>query len=128
MLQVQVSMDLTIVEGTFAVCKVHELDAELLNKEFVFVGNTDSERSIICPQELVPSDSIVVEYDWECFKIAEDASFSKYGMIAFLAEIIASLKTSILVVGTYDTDYIFIKEERMPEVLKALKENGCRFL
>ncbi len=127
-IQVHESMDLKMVKGTFAVCKVHEIDSELLKKEYVFIANTDSERSIICPQELVPSDSIVVEYGWECFKIAEDASFSKYGMIAFLSEIIASLKTSILVVGTYDTDYIFIKEERMPEVIDALKENGCRFL
>ena len=121
-------MDLQMLNQKFSVCKVKELDQELLKKEFVFVGNTDNELSLICESSLIPKDCIVVEEGWECFRIAEDASFSKYGMIAFLAEIIASRKTSILVVGTFDTDYILVKEEKMPEVVEALKENGCRFL
>ena len=112
----------------FSVCKVKELDQELLKKEFVFIGNTDNELSLICESSMIPEDCIIVEEGWECFRIAEDASFSKYGMIAFLSEIIASRKTSILVVGTFDTDYILVKEEKMPEVVEALKENGCRFL
>lgn len=49
-------------------------------------------------------------------------------MIAFLADIIAAQKTSILAVGTFDTDYILVKEEKMPAVVDTLKENGCRFL
>lgn len=122
------SMDLHMLKQKFSVCKVTELDPELLKKEFVFVGNTDQELSLICESSLVPDTYLALDEGWDCFRIAEDASFSKYGMIAFLADIIASLKTSILVVGTYDTDYILVKQEKMPAVVEALKENHCRFI
>lgn len=121
-------MDLQMLKQKFSVSKVTELDPDLLKKEFVFVGNTDNELSLICESSLVPDNHLALDEGWDCFRIAEDASFSKYGMIAFLADIIASLKTSILVVGTYDTDYILVKQEKMPAVVEALKENGCRFL
>jgi len=49
-------------------------------------------------------------------------------MIAFLSKIIADGKTCILVVATYDTDYIFLKEDRLEDVKKALLANGCKFI
>ena len=41
-------------------------------------------------------------------------------MIAFLADIVARQETGILVVATFDTDYILIKEEKMKRVKQAL--------
>jgi hypothetical protein len=49
-------------------------------------------------------------------------------MIAFLADIIAAQKTATLVVGTYDTDYLFIQRDKFPLVKQKLIEAGCRFL
>lgn len=121
-------MDLQIINGNFSVCKVRELDANILNHKYTFVSITDQELSIICETEYVPANTITVAHGWSCFRIAEDASFEKYGMIAFLANIIAELKTSILVVGTFDTDYILIQNQRFEEAVKALEQNGCRFL
>lgn len=121
-------MILQIIDKDFSIYKVKEIPAELLKQEFVFVSTTDNELSIISEPHLVPGDALIVESGWKCFRIAEDASFEKYGMIAFLAEIIAAQKTSTLVVGTYDTDYLFIKEERFEQVIQALKDNGCTFL
>lgn len=120
-------MDLQIIHRNFSVCKVKQLDIELVKKEYTFVGTTDQEISIICETKYVPEDTIVVEHGWSCFRIAEDASFEKYGMIAFLSKIIADLKVCILVVGTFDTDYIFIQDRMFDQVVKSLEENGCRF-
>lgn len=121
-------MDLMKIEGDFSVGKVKSLDAKLLEKDFTFVGKTDQELSLICRTKDMPADTITVEHNWKCFRIAEDASFEKYGMIAYLANIIAGEKTSTLVVGTYDTDYLFIKESKFDQVTKALINDGCRFL
>ncbi|MCF2703595.1 ACT domain-containing protein [Enterocloster clostridioformis] len=71
---------------------------------------------------------ITVENEWSCFRIAEDAAFEKYGMIAFLTRIIASEKTGVLVVATYDTDYLFIKKGKFDSVKKSLINNGCSFI
>ena len=121
-------MDLQIVNGSFSVCKVNDIEKDLLKKEYTFIGKTDQELSLFCKTEHVPNEVITVEHGWRCFRIAEDASFEKYGMIAFLANIIAAEKTCTLVVGTYDTDYIFIKEDRFEEIKSALLLNGCQFL
>lgn len=121
-------MDLQIINKQFSIFKTDKADAELLQHEFVFISKTDNELSIICETELVPESAEQVENDWSCFRIAENAAFEKYGMIAFLAKIIAGEKTGILVVATYDTDYILLKKNKFDEVKKALELNGCRFL
>jgi hypothetical protein len=121
-------MDLHSIEGEFSVCKVGHYTADMLERPFSFLAVTDTEKSLICPTEVVPEDTLVREDHWNCFRIAEDAAFSKYGMIAFLADIIAAQKTATLVVGTYDTDYLFIQRDKFPLVKQKLIEAGCRFL
>lgn len=121
-------MILQIVDRSFSIYKVKEIPTDLAKNEFTFISTTDHELSIISESQFVPDDVLIVESGWKCFRIAEDASFEKYGMIAFLADIIAAEKTSTLVVGTYDTDYLFIKEEKFDQVIQALKENGCTFI
>lgn len=100
----------------------------LLNNEYTFVSKTDKELSVICLKENLPENVIMVEDGWKCFRIAEDASFEKYGMIAYLSKIIAEQKTSVLVVATYDTDYLLIKKERFFDVCSALVQEGCQFV
>lgn len=121
-------MLLQIIDKDFSVYKVKELTADILKQEFTFIGNTENERSVISESRFVPEETLSIESGWKCFRIAEDASFEKYGMIAFLANIISGQKTSTLVVGTYDTDYLFIKEEKFDQVIQALKDNGCTFI
>jgi len=121
-------MILQVINRDFSVFKVKSLNNEILKKEFVFISKTDSELSVICESQYVMEDNISVEHGWGCFRIAEDASFGKYGMIAFLADIIAKEKTAILVVATYDTDYIFIKKDKLDGVINALRNNGCTFI
>lgn len=121
-------MILQVVDKDFSIYKVDKLPEDILYNEYVFVGKTDSELSIISESSLVPENVLIVENGWKCFRIAEDASFEKYGMIAFLANIISAQKTSTLVVGTYDTDYLFIKEEKFEQVKEKLVENGCTFV
>ena len=121
-------MILQIIDKSFSIYKVNEIPVDLLHHQFTFLSTTDNEVSVISESNLVPKDSLIVEDGWKCFRIAEDASFEKYGMIAFLANIIAAQKTSTLVVGTYDTDYLFIKEERFEQVIKTLEDNGCVFI
>jgi Uncharacterized conserved protein len=117
-----------MIDKKFSICKVETFDNSLLNNEYVFIGKTDCELSIICDTEIVPEHVLEVEHGWNCFRIAEDAAFGKYGMIAFLTRIIADQKTGVLVVATYDTDYMLIKDNKFLEVKAALEKEGCRFL
>lgn len=121
-------MVLQIIDKEFSIYKVKEVDSNILKNEFTFVATTDNELSVISESQFVPKEVLNVEHGWKCFRIAEDASFEKYGMIAFLANIISEQKTSTLVVGTYDTDYLLIKKEKFEQVIQALKNNDCSFI
>jgi len=121
-------MILQVINKDFSIFKVASLNSEILQNEFVFISKTDSELSVICESRHVMEENTSVEHGWGCFRIAEDAAFEKYGMIAFLSAIIAKEKTGILAVATYDTDYIFVKKDKIDCVINALKNNGCTFI
>lgn len=121
-------MVLQMIPYEFSICKVEDINGEILRQEYIFTASTDSELSLICRTSAVPQNVTIVENGWKCFRIAEDAAFEKYGMIAFLTKIIADQKTGVLVIATYDTDYLLVKEEKFQEVSNALTENGCQFI
>lgn len=121
-------MVLEKINHDFSICKVLQFRKELLMDKFTFVSKTDNELSIICRTQFVPQDCVTVEHKWSCFRIAEDASFGKFGMIAFLTQIIAKESTGVLVVATFDTDYLFIKNEKFFDVCSALENQGCQFV
>lgn len=122
------NMILEVINKDFSIYNLKEITAEFPRDEFTFVGITDNELSIISETQFVPDDVLKVESGWKCFRIAEDASFEKYGMIAFLANIISVQKASTLAVGTFDTDYLFIKTDKFDQVVQALKDNDCTFI
>lgn len=122
-------MILQELNQVFSICKLEgTLDTAMLQNKFCFISTTDNEISLICPTQFIPTNVIAVENGWSCFRIAEDAAFEKYGMIAFLTDIIAAEKTGVLVVATFDTDYLFVKNAKIEKVKKALIENGCSFI
>lgn len=121
-------MILQVIDKDFSIYKVKEITTDMIKHEFTFVAMTDQECSVISESQYIPADVLKVECGWKCFRIAEDASFEKYGMIAFLANIISAQKASTLVVGTYDTDYLFVKAEKFEQVIQALEDHDCVFV
>jgi hypothetical protein len=121
-------MDLQIIDKKLSVCKIKSWEDVKHQDEFVFLAKTDHELSLVCDTEDVPKDCIIVEHGWRCFRIAENAAFEKYGMIAGIANIVANEKTGIFVVATYDTDYILIKENKFTDVINVLKKEGYQFI
>jgi hypothetical protein len=121
-------MILEKIDGDFCICKLEKLEYNLLNNEYTFVSRTDKELSLICLKRNLPKGVIISEDGWKCFRIAEDAAFEKYGMIAFLTKIVAAQKTGVLVVATFDTDYLLIKDKKFTDVCSALEQEGCHFI
>lgn len=121
-------MDLHIIEGEFSVCKVEKITPDMINASFSFIANTPEESSVICLTKNIANDCLIREDGWLCFRIAEDASFEKYGMISFLANVISAQKTATLVVETYDTDYLFVKKDKFEQVKEKLLEKNCKFI
>ena len=108
----------------FSVCQVADYSGTDLMQPFCFIGTTDEERSLVCPEELVPENTTARDDGWRGLRITGQLDFSLIGILAGISEILASEGIGIFAVSTYNTDYIFTKEENFDKALEALKKAG----
>jgi hypothetical protein len=118
-------MNLLLLPGNFAVCR---LDSESpapgwAQGEFVSMTRTTEELTIVCIQDDVPMD-IKYEPAWRCMRLDGRFDLTGVGVIATLSKPLAEAKVSIFVVGTFDTDYLLVKESRLNDAVAALEQAG----
>lgn len=53
----------------FSVCKVVNYSEVDLTKEYVFIGKTDEENSLVCVTDSVPENVIERDDGWKAFKM-----------------------------------------------------------
>ncbi|MCD7854717.1 MAG: ACT domain-containing protein [Clostridiales bacterium] len=120
------NLKLKVIEGSFSICKVNNINDIDLKNEFTFVSVTDEEISLVCKTECIEENDIeTAERDdgWKAFRIEGVLDFSLLGIIAHISKILAENKIGIFVVSTYNTDYIFVKENNFDKAIKVLKDN-----
>jgi hypothetical protein len=92
--------------------------------DFCFTAKTDEEISLVCKTEDVPEKTLVRDDGWKGFRIEGVLDFSLIGILSKISAILAENKVGIFAVSTYNTDYIFVKEENFDKAINALKDNG----
>ena len=117
-------MELKRLENELTVCKVASVDDVDLSGEFVFVGKTDEEISLVCETGSVPAGAIVREDGWRCFRIQGVLDFSLVGILAKITGVLAAEGICIFAVSTFNTDYILVKEGDFDRALDALAAVG----
>ena len=115
-------MELKIIDKEFAICKVEDFSQINLNDEFIFVGKTDNELSVVCEMESIANNCTHIDRGWIGFRIQGELDFSLIGIISKLSAILAENKIGIFTVSTYDTDYILVKKEKIEEAKEALRK------
>ena len=112
------------LKGRFSVCKVVDYSGIDRTQLFCFTGATDEEKSLVCPESLVPGNTTERDDGWRGFRIVGHLDFSLIGILACISEVLASNRISIFAVSTFNTDYIFTKEEQFEKALNVLKATG----
>ena len=114
------------LNDTFSVCKVPDYSLVDLEHPFCFTGSTDEEKSLVCPLSLVPQNVTDREDGWRGFRIKGTLDFSLIGILSGILEKLAKYEISVFVVSTFNTDYVFVKQEDFRKAVLALK--NCGFL
>ncbi len=117
-------MEIKIIDGEFAVCRVEDFSRIDFENEYVFAAVTDEERSVVCPVDRVPENASAADYGWRAFRICGVLDFSLIGILADISRILAENKIGIFAVSTYNTDYIFTKTEGFDRAVAALCRRG----
>jgi hypothetical protein len=81
------------------------------------------ELSIVCLVERVPEGVMAVR-GWRGLRVAGPLDFALVGILAALAVPLAAAGVSIFAVSTYDTDYLFVREQDSETAIRALEAAG----
>ena len=117
-------MTLKTLPHSFSICKAAETAAIDLSIAFCFVGRTDEEISIVCPTEEVPPKTLERDDGWRGFRIEGTLDFSLTGILAKLSGILTDKRIGLFAVSTFNTDYVFVKEDNFAAALEALAAAG----
>ena len=108
----------------FSICKVADYSQINLELPFVFTGSTDEEKSLVCPTELVPQNTVERDDGWKALRIIGMLDFSLVGILAQISNILAENSIGIFAVSTFNTDYIFVKKYNFEKAIKTLEDAG----
>lgn len=117
-------MEMKKINYDFSVCKVENYNEVQLEDEFVFIGKTEEEKSLVCITENVPKNVIERDDNWKAFRIQGVLDFSLIGILSKISTILADNKIGIFAISTFNTDYILTKTENYDKALEVLKQSG----
>lgn len=117
---------LSLLADVYAICRLDpgaEMPVWSLEGELSSITRTGDELSIVCAQRYVPAD-VRHEGGWRALKVEGPLDFSCVGVLVALARPLGEAGIPILVVGTYDTDYLLVKESDLERAVHALRQEG----
>lgn len=117
-------MELKRLHTDFSVCKVEDYSLIDMQDEYCFIGKTDEENSLVCKNENVPNNVIEREDGWKAFRIQGVLDFSLIGILSKITTILAERKIGVFAISTFNTDYIFVKEENFSKAIELMRSAG----
>lgn len=117
-------IQLQILKKEFAICKLEDLSQIDFSDDFLFIGKTDEEISLVCGIDRIPANSKECDKIWRAFRIEGVLDFSLIGILSKISTVLADNKIGIFAVSTFNTDYIFTKAESFDKAIDVLKNAG----
>lgn len=118
------SMELKKLPYSFTICKLTDASDINFKSEFCFFSRTDQEISLVCKTVDTPPNIINREDGWRGFRIEGILDFSLIGILSKISTILAENKIGIFVVSTYNTDYVFVKDNSYEKAMNILSDAG----
>jgi len=90
---------------------------------FWSITRSDSELSIVCPQDDVPTDASA-ERGWCALEVAGPLDFSLTGVVSSLVAPLAEEEIPLFLISTFETDYLLVREPDLHRAVEALTSAG----
>ena len=121
-------MEIKIIDRKFSICKVENYNTININDEYVFIGKTDEENSLVCETNKVPNNATHIDKGCKAFRIHSVLDFSLIGILSKISTLLAENKIGIFAISTYNTDYILTKEENFQKAIDILEKNNYKII
>ena len=113
-----------VIDQDFSICKPENLSQIKFEDDYIFIGKTDEELSLVCSTESVPDNTLSRDDGWKAFRIQGVLDFSLIGILSRITTLLADNKIGVFAISTYNTDYILTKKENFEDALRVLSDNG----
>ena len=117
-------MELRKLPYELTVCKVEGTESIDLSSDFLFIGKTEEEISIVCETSETPAATTEREDGWKGFVICGVLDFSLIGILSGISTVLAQNGIGIFAISTYNTDYILVKAENFESAESSLVAAG----
>lgn len=117
-------MTLEVLPQKLAVCKLSDLSQIDYTDEYLFIGKTDEEISLVCSIDKIPENTSETDVTWRAFRIQGQLDFSLIGILSKISTILADNQIGIFAISTFNTDYILTKDENFSRALEVLVGAG----
>lgn len=121
-------MEIKRIEYEFSVCKVIDYSLVDLNAEYIFIGKTDEENSLVCRTCDVPPNVVERDDGWKIFRIQGILDFSLVGVLSQISRILTENEIGIFAVSTFYTDYLLTKKENYEKAIETLNNAGYKII
>ena len=123
-------LKLSLLEDKFCYSKFPqftELPSVFAKGEMCFVMRTDDELTVISPEFMAPNN-VQEEIGFRSIRSATEINFAEAGIIGSLTDPLQAAGIAVRTVSTFNTIYIFFREEFLAEVTKVLQDAGHEFI
>lgn len=119
-------LELTLDKNTYSICRLPSCsdipDWVDFNEGIVSCTHTKNELSIVCPWDHVPPE-IQQNQNWKAIKVQGPLDFNDCGILNSIITPLAENKISIFTISTYDTDYVFVRENDIERATQILEKS-----
>lgn len=116
------------LSAELGICRLSAADpvpAWLPTVGFTTVTRTHEELSVVCAAAVIPSD-VRAEQGWTALHVLGPLPFEAVGILRRLAEPLAAAGIPIIAIGTFDTDYVLVKQSQVGLVDQTLAAAGLK--
>jgi hypothetical protein len=116
-----------VLSARFALCRLSP-DAAIpawtnAAREFLTISRSPAELSILADEAVVPSN-VEATRGFRALRVEGPLPLEMVGVAASIAGPLAKANISIIPIGTYDTDYVFVRDIDLSHAVTALTAAG----
>jgi uncharacterized protein len=119
-------LKLVLLAERLAVCRLNT-DAQIpdwaTGESFLSISRTRDELSVVCEEHFVPA-GVQASRGWRGLKIIGPLDLELVGSLVSVAVPLAQSNIGILPIGTFETDYVLVRDRQLGDAIKALSFAG----
>ena len=89
-------LEIKVIDQDFSICKPENLSQIKFEDDYIFIGKTDEELSLVCSTESVPDNTLSRDDGWKAFRIQGVLDFSLIGILSRITTLLADNKIGVL--------------------------------